>query len=327
MYKMYSKRKVQVYPYDRKQLTLYQRVLNLLCWIKLIPVTRDHETGDLSFDIFSCPTLVSSLWCWVPLTYYLYNVFCGQLSFCGAEENATNIFTTNLSSKVVNTNSPGNNFDKYIVAAFLASIFLLILLLPPVLGNFSALNPSVMLHGSWPKRGWMLVLALFIFLGTETTMQAVAILRGTFLVSPTEILPHKLASFSLLILAVCTIQLISLFLICSAQTDLIKTAIVIGKTTSVPAIRSLLQNYEKVRQGVGPFYMLEFAVHAPILLCWSFRGLANLNEMSLVARSCGYVTYSFLFLVHMCFTSEDCYEAMQALLPSIRYHQCWALER
>jgi hypothetical protein len=317
---MYSKRKVEVHPYDKMQLTLYQRVMNLLCWIKLIPVTRDHETGDISFNIYSCPVLVSSLWCWIPLAYFLYNVFCGELSFCGAEENATNISTINISSKVVNANPPSNNFDTYIRAAILASYFLLILLLPPIMGHFSALNPSVMLHGNWPKRGWVLVLAFLIFLGTEITMQTVAIFRGTFLVSPTEILPHKFASFLLLILAVSTIQLLALFLISSAQTALTKIASHIRRTTSVPAIRSLLQDYETIRHGVGLFYMLEFAVHVPILLCWSFRCLAHLNEMSLVVRSCGYVASSFLFLVHICFTSEDCYEEMQALLPSIRYH-------
>jgi hypothetical protein len=146
---MYSKRKVHVYPYEKKQLT-YQRMMKLLCCIKLIPVTRDPETGNLVFCLLSIPTLVSSLWCWLPLSYYLgHMMFCGHLNLCGAEEeNLTNSVTTNRSSTIA---LDGNNFDKYIIAAFLASIFLLILLLPPLLGHFSALNPSVMLTGivSW----------------------------------------------------------------------------------------------------------------------------------------------------------------------------------
>jgi hypothetical protein len=143
---MYSKRKVNLYPCERKRLTLYQRLLKLLCWIKLIPVTRDNNTGGLNFHVLSFPTLVSSLWCWLPLSYYFYN-YCAQFNFCGTERNTTNILTTNLSSTVGNAKS-NNKFDQYIVAAFLVSTLLLILLLPNLLGHFSALNPSVMIKGT-----------------------------------------------------------------------------------------------------------------------------------------------------------------------------------
>jgi hypothetical protein len=165
----------------------------------------------------------------------------------------------------------------------------------------------------------MLVLASIILLGTEIIMQTVAILRGTFLVHPSEILSHKLASFFLINLIGTTVQFMALFLVSSAQTSLIKAAANISKTTSVTAVKHLLHDYENIRQGTGPFYMLLFAIYAPILLCWAFRGLAHLEELSLVGRSCGYVATSFLLLVHICLTAEDCYEAIQNLLPSIRY--------
>jgi hypothetical protein len=153
-------------------------------------------------------------------------------------------------------------------------------------------------------------------------MHVVSIFRGTFLDSPTEILSHKLASILIIILVTTIIQLIALFLVSSAQTRLIKAAMDIRKTNSVPAIRSLLQAYENIRQGIGPYYMLKFVIYVPVLLCWTFRGLAHLNNISLVGRSCGYVATSFRFLLHMCLTSEDCYEAIQTLLPTIRYHSC-----
>ena len=115
----------------------------------MIPVVRD--SGQFQFVPLSLPTLLATLWLWVPFSYYMYVSTCWPTVV--ADPNAT--ATTNT------TNSKrSSSLDGYLFQAFLVAIFLLILLLPGLIGHFYALNGAALRAASsfaWPRRGWLLV--------------------------------------------------------------------------------------------------------------------------------------------------------------------------
>jgi hypothetical protein len=215
-----------------------------------------------------------------------------------------------------NTTFIGNNMDKYVGVAFPAFILLLVFLLPQVLGHFSALNQSVMLTGSWPSNGWVLVLAFFAFVGKETSSHILwtfkAISLGSFNV-------HRPVLFLLMMVTAALELLIASLLISSAQTVFVKHAENLRESLSTQIARKLLQDYENIRQGVGPFYLLAFAIHAPIMLCFAFWGLTYTWSVGTVLRSISTLSWSWFSLVHICLMSENCFNAIKDLLPSVRY--------
>jgi hypothetical protein len=230
--------------------------------------------------------------------------------------NTDDKLSRNLSMAATNITYVGNNMDIYIAVAFPASIWLLISLLPQVLGHFSGLNQSVMLIGTWPKKGWMLLLGFFAFLGNETLVHSYSIvnaacLGGFAIQGPISIL-------LMMVTAAVELLIVSL-LISSTQTVFVKHAWNIREALSRENARKLLQDYENIRQGVGPFYLLAFAIHAPIMLCFAFWGQTYTWSVGTVLRSISTLSWSWFSLVHICLMSENCFNAIKDLLPSVRY--------
>jgi hypothetical protein len=63
-------------------------------------------------------------------------------------------------------------------------------------------------------------------------------------------------------------------------------------------------------------YVLEFCIHAPIILCYAYF---MMTESILEAvTNCTNVICSSLILIHICMISEDCYDAVQNIVPAIR---------
>ena len=58
----------------KRKVTIYQRFLNLLCWLKLIPVTMEKNTGAVRFHPFSLPTLLSTSWFCLIFSYFIYTL-------------------------------------------------------------------------------------------------------------------------------------------------------------------------------------------------------------------------------------------------------------
>ena len=221
------------------------------------------------------------------------------------------------------SSSPDNSFDQYIGIAFEAAIFLLILLLPTVLGHFFGLNEKALQVGSnslvWPRRGWTLVLSALAFTIMEIVLLSVSVVHGQEKGVSTAALVHTLASFALMILLASLLQLIALLLISATQRGFIQAAAESSHSLTAGTMKLLLHDYEKIRQGVGPFYALAFSLHAPIILCFAFFGLAHPESISTTVRSLSCVAWSSVSLAYICLMSEDCYNAVQGLLPSIRY--------
>jgi hypothetical protein len=308
------------YPEEERKLTLYQRAVRLFCWIKLIPVSRDARTGDYQFHLLSLPTLFSSLWSLVPLAYYLYYYLCLGMNLCDSSVSAADKLdnlTANLSLATANnTTMIGNKIDQYLAVASLVSTFIFTLLLPPVLGHFAALNPCVMLGGRWPIKGWMLLTASFVSLGTRTCFIAIGIF---YVISLGNFDVQREIPSALMILTAVVLLLIVSILIGSTQTMFVKEAQNIRDAISPLNVRQLLQDYTNIREGVGPFYLLSFAIHAPMVLCFAFWSLAYISYGVPILQILSNVIWSWFSLVHICLMSEDCFNAMQELLPSIRY--------
>jgi hypothetical protein len=75
---------------------LYHKFLDILCCIKVIPVKKDKTSGQCTFNLLSLPTVISTLWFFVPLANYLLYLFLWP-------ENAANhkIYTTTYLSPAV----------------------------------------------------------------------------------------------------------------------------------------------------------------------------------------------------------------------------------
>jgi hypothetical protein len=131
--------KTRIFPAALRKPGLYKRLLLLLCWLKVIPVSK----RDLRFKLFSVPTLLSTLWGWLLVSYYIYaDIY--------VKNQAPSIGSSNESSVQPNNGTviqKQYDFNESIVIAFVVGTFLLILLLPGVMGHFFAHNDSVMLNG------------------------------------------------------------------------------------------------------------------------------------------------------------------------------------
>ena len=104
------------------------------------------------------------------------------------------------------------------------------------------------------------------------------------------------------------------------QTRFIQTAADSTTMITTHAAQNLFHEYETIRQSVGPLYALEFSLHVPIILCFSYLVLAHPEDIGLVVWGCGSLAWSSLILTNICLMSEDCFDALHALVPSIRYY-------
>ena len=305
----------------KRKVTIYQRFLNLLCWLKLIPVTMEKNTGAVRFHPFSLPTLLSTSWFCLIFSYFIYTLQVLQKEDAPKEIlNSTAKDSKNITEPKENPYS-SSNLDSYISIAFIIALMMAVLLLPAIMGYFFSLNGSAMLKTrfAWPRRGWMLVMSLISFLVTSTVSLTIMLIVNKTLGMSTFGLVHWYTSNQVINLSAAIIQFIALMLVSIRQTSFINSVRVYAadssKIKSPDVISNLLQNYEYIRKGIGPFNVFEFCIHAPIILCYSYFGLNNSATRAMI----GNIFWSCLILTHICFMSDDCFDALQSLLPSIRY--------
>jgi hypothetical protein len=310
-----------VHPTGARKPTVYHRFLLLLCWLKVIPLSG----RDRRFCLFSLTTLLSTIWGGVPCAYNIFYMNYEQTgainsnSSEGSGKNKTDNASINLSLH--------DTLSQAIFNVFLLLLFLLMLLLPTVLGHFFAINQSAMLWTTftWPHRGWMLVVSTIIFIVSSAISLSLTTERLSALIS-TERLVYFYIGPQLCNLIAALLQLISVILVSARQTAFLDKAVATSKDITVDTIQSLLKEYENISNGVGPFYVLEFCVHVMNTLCFTYFGLANISvdlnissPLIVMSWSWGNVTWSCLILIHICLMSDDCYEALQCLVQSIRY--------
>jgi hypothetical protein len=267
------------------------------------------------FKILSLPMLASTIWFLLTLAYYIVIIYVLKTHATSSQsmstENATNMTgTVTMTKSLLNTS---------IQMAFIIAIFLLILLSPAVLGHFFQLNGTAMMQARfcWPKRGWLLGLSLVIYIVTESTTLVLKLLQLKQM--STLLIINWLLCFQLTNLTAGTFQFILLVLVSSRQTHFIKTVSIYatdrGKISSVSIITDILEDCNNIREGVGPMNILEFSIHVPIILCFSYLGIVDTVMRTII----GNVIWSCLILVHICLMADDCYDVLQSLLPSIRY--------
>jgi hypothetical protein len=303
-----------IYPAALRKPGLYKRLLLVLCWLKVIPVSkRDHR-----FKLFSVPTLLSTLWGWLLVSYYIYaDIYVKTEAPSFASSNESSVQPNN--GTVIKKQY---DFNGSIVIAFLVGIFLLILLLPGAMGHFFAHNDSVMLNGkfTWPNRGWMLVLAALVFM----LIQTISLYNMTKELNMSNIrLLHYFLPRQLVNSTVASVQFLVIMLISSTQSSFIR---IIQRTPKhkikADTITDLLQDYENLSQGVGPFYALALCIHSPNVLIFGYFGLVMIRQghffNPVVLWSMGSIAWSSLTIVHICLLSDTCFQALQELVPSIR---------
>jgi hypothetical protein len=306
--------KEPVHPSEVNRPSLYHRFLHLLCCLKVIPVSGVQN----KFCLVSLPTLLSTFWCWASSAYYIFVTKWNENS------NSEESYSKNITES--NNLSFHETLDKMIFIAFLLTLFLLMLLLPGVLGYFFATNYSAMLRRkfTWPLRGWILVLSTAIFVLCETATLCITTEIASA-VMPTERLVHFFMACQLFNLTAASLQFIAIMLVSTRQTSFIEKAFARSKDITYETMVSLVKEYENISNGVGPFYMLEFFVHVLNILCFTYFGLVNVligpgmpGPMAIIIWSCGSVTWSSLMLTHICLMSDDCFEALQCLVSSVR---------
>jgi hypothetical protein len=201
---------------------------------------------------------------------------------------------------------------KYIFLALHGTSFLLILLLPAAMGYFFAKNESGLCgRFMWPNKGWLLISSALIFILSQKF----------FLFSHadwtyTTLLVVDFVNSLLMLDSSCLLQLTALLLVSSRQTYFIQKANMNSISTTSVNVKNLLSEYENISQGIGPLYVLEFCIHAPIILCYAYF---MMTESILEAvTNCTNVLCSSLILIHICMISEDSYDAVQNLVPAIR---------
>jgi hypothetical protein len=301
----------------KEKKSLYHKFIFVLCWLKIIPVSKMKDSNIFTFKIFSLPMLASTLWCLFSFTYYLIIVIHWE-----SQSN-----TSSSSISAVNTSNMTGNIPQnypflwvYIHRAFQAAIFLFILLSPVMLGHFFGLNGAAMMEARfcWPKRGWLLVLSLVIYIVTESTTIVLLLLQLMKTQITTLTIINLFLGIQLSNLTAGIFQFVMLVLVSVRQTNFINTVSLYAadkcKITSVSIIHNILEECDKIRKGVGPLNVFEFSIHVPIILCFSYLGIVDTNMRTIV----GNVIWSFLILVDICLMSDDCYDALQSLLPSIR---------
>ena len=290
--------------------------LKKLFLLKIIPVTKDKTSGAHKFHLISLPTLLSTIWFCLTLAYFNYAIYLVD------HQDNLNMTARAADNTTKDTRNPKNepSIDEYIQYAFLAGLFLIILLFPSVLGIFFAFNGSAILETDffWPKKGWLVVLSLIIFIIAGTTTLSLLLVQYLAMGMSTLKLVHWYVSCQLVNLTAAMIQFIVLMVVSARQTGFINCVRVYAslsrKIKSVKIISSLLQDYENISQGVELLNILEFSIHAPIILCFAYLGLGNSNMGPMAGNIC----WSSLILAYICLLSDDCYDALQSLLPSIR---------
>jgi hypothetical protein len=309
--------RTRIYPAALRKPGLYKRLLIVLCWLKVIPVSkRDHR-----FKLFSVPTLLSTLWGWLLLSYYIYaDIYVRNEapSYLASIKNESTVVLANNGTDVKNQ----YDFNGNLVIAFLVGTFLLIILLPGAMGHFFAHNDSMMLNGkfTWPYRGWMLVLSALVFM----LIQTITLYDVTRELNISNIrflhyfLPRQLVNST-----VSSVQFLVIMLISSTQSSFIRLIQGTPKhKIKVDTITDLLQDYENIRQGIGPFYALELCIHSPNVLIFGYFGLVMIRQGQyfnpVVLWSIGSIAWSSLTIVHICLMSDICFQALQELVPSIR---------
>jgi hypothetical protein len=228
-----------------------------------------------------------------------------------AKKNVTtNVSLSNSNMTVV---SPQKSMmTHYIVLAFVVALYVLMLLLPASLGYFFGKNGAG-LHGNfiWPKKGWLLILSAFFFIASTNVYTFLSV--GAM---STAMLVHKFIIALLTNNTACLLQLIALLLVSARQTWFIRCAARNRQSTTSTNIKNLLREYENISNGIGPLYAVEFSIHAPMILCFAYFAMTN---SSLLLVGCTNIVWSSLILIHICLISEDCHDAVQDLVPAIRY--------
>jgi hypothetical protein len=75
-----------IYPKAFVKIKIYERLLNLLCLLNVIPLAHGKNNTQSRFKILSIPTLLSTLWCWIPLSYFIYVI----TNWPSPEDDSTN---------------------------------------------------------------------------------------------------------------------------------------------------------------------------------------------------------------------------------------------
>jgi hypothetical protein len=115
------------------------------------------------------------------------------------------------------------------------------------------------------------------------------------------------------------LQHIALTVISIKQTNFVQTCRDGSKNFTLHKIQTLLESYERIGEGVGPFYALEFCTHVPIIVCLDYFGMSHPDTIGIIVWSAGSVAWSCLILIQICLLADDCYEALQGVLPNIRF--------
>ena len=167
----------------------------------------------------------------------------------------------------------------------------------------------------------MLVLSALIFLAGETTqIMFLAIHYKTRGIS-TGGLINIFGSNVLVYVIAALLQFTALLLVGARKTAFVKTcAVDDNRIITADSIKNLLNDYEVLKRGIGPLIALLFCIHAPVILCFTYFVLAYAKQFSLgIIGHCGTIGWSSLTLIHTCLMAEDCYDALQDLLPTLRW--------
>jgi hypothetical protein len=283
--------------------SLFQRFLHLLCWLKVIPVQGD----SYKFSILSMPSFLATFWCWIPFTLFTFSYYCAFTDKV-EESNATNITNASLNQT---TYAASPSMDYYLYFIFMSMNLLLILLLPGTLGHFFSFNGPAMLKLtiSWPPQGWIAVFSAIIFIAGET-LEFLSYNKYK-IVYLTEL--QVFVSVVVLILTAAFLQFAALTLIEARQTNFVRAAATKNsKTITVTTVLNLLDEYELIRQGLGPLFAVLFCIHTPVITCFSYFVFAHLGRLSSGLWITGPLVWSCLTLIQICLISDNCYDAVQA---------------
>jgi hypothetical protein len=266
----------KIFPVKKQRGSRYQKFLLLLCWLKIIPVSTEKGSGAHKFRILSIPTLMSTLWFWITLSYWIFFEMTVEFK-SGKNESITQ--GAQMTNNMSNTSVQFTGLDLYIYYGFVAGLLLLILLLPVTMGHFFALNGATMLKNKfcWPKHGWMLVVSLLVYLVTEITTIALLLMQLKTMGMTTASLVHRGFSSQLMNVTAGIFQFVVLLLASARQTAFIQSVKMYAsdrnKIKSVGIFYDIMETLEAIRTGVEPLNALEFCVHVPIILCFSYVGL------------------------------------------------------
>jgi hypothetical protein len=277
------------------------------------------NNSQMQFKILSQPTLLSTLWCWIPCSYFIFvDIYWPPVECVADDRVSSNELSANLSQAF--NNSSDMNIDTYIYyTASVAPEFLMILLLPSAIGYFFDITESkVQKKFAWSPKGWIIGFSTVIFVLTEMSSLGMFAISDKVNCMSTWGIVHKFASILLMNGLACLLQLTVLLLVSSRQAYFTTKAAKKSKTTACLQINNLLKEYENIKYGTAPLYALEFCIHTPIILCFAYFAISTPQILPFLYSS-GKIFWSSLTLIHICLMSEDCYNALQDLVPVIRY--------